>query len=78
MLPLDGDAGGIADLDPDGAPAGLIGTADRLGNDALGTAGTLGRTRSAYLRNFFAEPVEKPIDSRASWCFCTAPHVGAR
>jgi hypothetical protein len=26
---------------------------------------------------FFAEPVEKRTDSKASWCFCTAPHVEA-
>jgi hypothetical protein len=36
-----------------------------------------GRTRSAHLRNFFAEPVEKPTDSKAAWCFCAAPDVGA-
>jgi hypothetical protein len=35
-LPLHGDAGGIADLDPDAARAGSIGTVHPLGNDALG------------------------------------------
>ena len=52
-LPLDGDAGGIEDLDPDGAPAGLIGTANYLGNDALGTKpahmGEHGRPVSQFL-----------------------------
>jgi hypothetical protein len=34
-LPLHGDAGGIADLEPAAARAGLIGAVDSLGNDAL-------------------------------------------
>jgi hypothetical protein len=36
-LPLHGDAGGITNLDPDAAPAGLIGAVDLLRYDALGT-----------------------------------------
>jgi hypothetical protein len=35
-LPLHGNAGGIADLDPDAARAGAICAIDLLGNDALG------------------------------------------
>jgi hypothetical protein len=34
--PLHGDAGGIADLDPDAAWAGPIDAIDPLGHDALG------------------------------------------
>src|SRR5258706_15235666 len=33
--------------------------------------------RGSNMRNFFAEPVEKATDSKASSCFCTAPHAGA-
>jgi hypothetical protein len=36
-FPLHGDAGGIADLDPDAARSGLIGAIDLLRHDALGT-----------------------------------------
>jgi hypothetical protein len=35
-LPLHRDAGGIADLNPDAARAGLVGAVDPLRNDALG------------------------------------------
>jgi hypothetical protein len=35
-LPLHGDAGGIADFDPDPARAGPIGTVNPLGNDTFG------------------------------------------
>jgi hypothetical protein len=35
-LPLDRDAGGIADLDPDAAWAGLVGAIDLLRHGALG------------------------------------------
>jgi hypothetical protein len=78
-LPLHGDAGGIADLDPDGVTGRTDRYPDRLGNDTLGTKpARMGEQESAHLRNFFAEPVEKPTDSKASWCSCTAPHVGAR
>ena len=36
-LPLHGDAGGIADLDPDAARARQLGAIDLLRHDALGT-----------------------------------------
>jgi hypothetical protein len=36
-LPLHGDAGGIADFDPDAARAGSIRAIDPLRNDTLGT-----------------------------------------
>jgi hypothetical protein len=36
-LPLDSDAGGIADLDPNRARAGSIGAVYPLGDDAFGT-----------------------------------------
>jgi hypothetical protein len=39
-LALHGDAGGITDFDPDGAPVGLIGTVYPLGDDALGAKPT--------------------------------------
>jgi hypothetical protein len=45
-LPLHGDAGGIADLDPDAARAGSIGAVDLLRHDALGTEpASVGRPR---------------------------------
>ncbi len=56
-LPLHRDAGGIADLDPDRARTGSVGSAvDLLGDDALGAKpASVGENRSAVLRNVFVE-----------------------
>jgi hypothetical protein len=55
-LPLHGDAGGIADLDPDATRARSIGAIDSLGNDAFcAEPARMGEDDRAVLGDVFIE-----------------------